>query len=364
MFMRFFFCALLFLSLHLYVIGQTIYKPPEKDRKTKITGHPILMYTPETRWVFGAAGVLLINNFDTTSLLQNPSIVNPFFFITLNKQFWLVTRAELYNDNRLTNVRMEAGRVPDYFYGIGMNTTSGNEKFTIQTYGLHYEWLTYIDQKNVVGFATKLNFNHISDVESGILLNKDIPGLIPGFTGGVGPSYQYDSRNSTTYPLVGWFIKSTFTYLPPVFKGDYTYASLDFDIRKYVTSLNLKNTLAFQVVNKNITGKNTPFYELKRLGGETRLRGIHSNRYIDNHLAFAQVEYRRELPLIFGLVAFAGSGTVFNTFNQFNFNDFVFNYGAGLRLKLIPDENINFRLDFGFASNGEKGIYVGIQEVF
>jgi hypothetical protein len=364
MFMRLFGCTLLFLIIHLCVIGQTIYEPPEKDKKTKITGHPILMYTPETRWVFGAAGVLLINNFDSTSLLQNPSIVNPFFFITLNKQFWLVTRAELYNDNRLTNVRVEAGRVPDYFYGIGMNTTSENEKFTMQTYGLHYEWLTYIDRKIVVGFSTKLNYNHISDVESGILLNREFPGMLPGFTGGVGPSFQFDSRNSTTYPLVGWFIKSTFTYLPPVFKGDYSYASIEFDIRKYVTSLNLKNTLAFQIVHKNIAGKNIPFYELKRLGGETRLRGIHSNRYIDNHLAFTQLEYRRELPFIFGLVCFAGTGTVFNNFQSFHLKNLVFNYGAGLRIKLIPEENVNFRLDFGFASNGENGIYVGIQEVF
>lgn len=362
--MRFIVCGILFLSFYTHLQGQSLYEPPEEGKKTKITGHPILMYTPETRWVFGAAGVLLINNFDSTSLLQHPSIVNPFFFFTLNKQFWLVTRAELYNDNRLTNIRIEAGRVPDYYYGQGMKTTSENQKFTMQTYGGHYEWLTYLNRKNVVGLSTKLSYNKISDIEPGMLLQEDISGLEPGFTGGIGPSYLFDSRNSVVFPQVGWYIKSTISWFPSVFKGNYSYGSLEFDIRKYLTSLNLKNTLAMQAVNKYLIGSNIPFYELNRLGGEPRLRGIHSNRYMENHLFFTQIEYRRELPLIFGLVCFAGTGTVFKDLSEFRFSDFVFNYGAGLRIKLIPEEHVNFRLDFGFASNGENGIYVGIQEVF
>lgn len=345
-------------------MAQKLYEPPEQGKKTKITGHPILMYTPETRWVFGAAGVLLMNNYDSTSFLQNPSIVNPFFFITLNKQYWLVTRAELYNDNRLTNIRVEAGKVPDYFYGKGMNTTSENEKYTMQTYGVHYEWLSYVNRKNVIGVNTKLNYNKISDIESGALLSEDIHGLLPGFTGGFGPSYLFDSRNSVIFPLEGWYYKSSISYFPKVFKGNYSYGSVNLDVRKYLSSLNLKNTLAIQFVNKYLIGSQIPFYELNRLGGETRLRGIHSNRYIEKHLAFAQLEYRRDLPFIFGLVIFGGTGTVYPDFKSFSLSNLVFNYGAGLRLKLIPEENINFRVDFGFGSNGENGIYVGIQEVF
>lgn len=362
--MRCIICVLLVGSCLFGLHSQQIYYPHEEEKKTKITGHPILMYTPETSWIFGAAGILLINNYDSTSFHQNPSIINPFFFFSLNKQFWLVTRAELYHKNHLTNARIEAGKVPDYFYGKGMNTTPDNQKYTMQTYGVHYEWLTYFSRRHIVGFKSRINYNKISDIEPGTIITGQIAGLEAGYTGEIGPSYLYDSRDDIIYPRKGWYAKSSITYFPGFFKGNYSIASVEFDIRKYITLVNHKNTVALQVVNRYLLGDNIPFYELNQLGGEKRLRGIHANRYIDRHLFFTQLEYRRDLPLFFGIAAFAGTGLVYDTFSDYNLQNLVFNYGLGLRINLIPEENVNFRIDVGMGSNGENGFYVGIQEVF
>ena len=208
-------------------------------------------------------------------------------------------------------------------------------------------------------------YNKISDFKEGGQLIIDKPsGFQPGYFLGLGPSVGFDTRDNIVYPHKGTYIKSKVNFFFPGLKGDYEYTDFSIDARKYLSTQNKKNTLAFQTIFSFQSNQNVPFYELNRLGGESRLRGILSQRYMDTKRGLAQMEYRRKLPFSLGFVLFGGAGKVFHEFDEMNFNHIKYSCGFGFRWMMIPQELINFRIDFGYGSNGENGIYIGINEVF
>jgi hypothetical protein len=38
--------------------------------------------------------------------------------------------------------------------------------------------------------------------------------------------------------------------------------------------------------------------------------------------------------------------------------------GGGVRFKVLPDEGLNFRIDFGRSNHGDTGVYFTIREAF
>ena len=64
-----------------------------------------------------------------------------------------------------------------------------------------------------------------------------------------------------------------------------------------------------------------------------------------------------------GVVGFAGFGDVAHDINKFNVNDIKYSYGMGLRIKLIKQENLNLRIDYGITPISGN-FYVSIAEAF
>lgn len=336
-----------------------LYEP----KKVKITGHPILGFTPETNWAFGAAAIVY---FRTESYpLSNPSMVNPFLFYTLNKQFMVVTKGDIYRKKSITVFRLKAGRMPDYFFGIGSFTDKNSERYLRKTFGSELKYIYKATPDIFTGIQIEAHRNLLSNfAENSKLLEENIAGIEDGTIFGIGPSIRIEKRDNIIYPHKGWYLATDLLYYPGGLPGKYQFNSFLFDFRYFISSVNYKNTLGMQFINEFKQGSSIPFYELSALGGETRARGINANRYIDKNALFTQIEYRRKLPLNFGVVAFAGAGQVYPELSAFQLSNLKYNVGFGIRMLALPEEQANFRLDIGFGPKGERHWYVGIQEVF
>ncbi len=353
------------LLIPFYLFSQNYYEVEDTIKPVRVTGHPILSYTPETSWLFGAAAVIILRTEKLENIHNYPSTFNPFFYFSLRKQYQFVGVGDFYFGKNRASVRLESGRIPIDYYGVGNFTDSESEVFLTKRTGLDVEVLRHVSDNILAGGNFIWYYNKISDFEEGGQLVVDNPnGFSPGFQLGVGPSLGFDSRDNIIYPHTGTYVRTKTQFFFSGLKGDFHYNDFSIDARKYFSTANKKNTFAIQSSFSFQNNRNVPFYNLNRLGGESRLRGILSQRYLDTKRGVAQVEYRRKLPFHLGFVLFGGAGKVFHDFNEMNFEHLKYSYGFGLRWMIIPEELTNFRIDFGYGSNGEKGIYIGLNEVF
>jgi hypothetical protein len=99
------------------------------------------------------------------------------------------------------------------------------------------------------------------------------------------------------------------------------------------------------------------------LGNESYFRGYYFGRYRDKHEVSLQAELRKQIWGPLSMVAFGGLGNVASTPEKLN--KFIKPmYGLGLRIKAIPREKINFRLDYARGNNGLQAFYVTLNEAF
>ena len=93
------------------------------------------------------------------------------------------------------------------------------------------------------------------------------------------------------------------------------------------------------------------------------MRGYFEGRYTDGNLLATQVEWRQKISKLFGLVGFAGVGTVAPSISEFSTSYLRPSLGIGLRFLVDPEENLNLRLDFG-RSESKWNYYLKIAEAF
>ncbi len=93
------------------------------------------------------------------------------------------------------------------------------------------------------------------------------------------------------------------------------------------------------------------------------MRGYYEGRYLDNLLLAAQTEYRMHVWEKIGVVGFIGFGDVAEKFRNFRLPDLKPSAGIGLRYALIPEENLNIRLDFA-VGKATNNFYINISEAF
>ena len=81
---------------------------------------------------------------------------------------------------------------------------------------------------------------------------------------------------------------------------------------------------------------------------------------------FTQAEWRWQALRSIGLVGYAGLGRVAPGAAELRFDGMYYSLGTGLRVAIIPDENINLRVDVaqGFGPVRQLGFYLGLGEAF
>ncbi len=351
-----------------YIIGiDYIYSSSTIDttlKRKKLIALPVVYYTPDTRWGFGAAGVFSFN-FKTDTLNARYSNISFGFAYTQNKQLSVYIPYQLYLLNRKVWIYGELGFY-NYiysFYGIGNNSPIIlEEKYSVQFPRIRIAPLIKLMKNHYLGMRfSRDQFKYLKYDTSGQLIAQSILGSISGTSSNLGIIYNFDSRDIPLYPSKGILFES-YIYVENKWLGsDYQFSKISLDFSQY---MNLKKNLIFATnIIHQISFSDVPFHQLPTIGGPKKLRGYIDGRYRDKMLLILQFELRQKLNKYLGMVAFWGIGEISPNYDELKLKYIYPNFGVGLRIVLDQKQKYNLRLDYGFGKNS-NGFYLTLGEAF
>jgi hypothetical protein len=330
---------------------------------------PLLYYTPDTRFAYGAAGVYY---FSTAKLVdENPhptrlSYVRILGDYTQNKQFDLWTNWNIFTDQEkwLFKGDLRYRRFPDSFYGIGNDTKDEDrEKYSYDYYSIKALFMRRIGEHTFAGFdllhENEYNFSY-DDPEGSLALNQ-VEGARGGIGSAVGSVITFDSRDNVVNAFKGQYAQFSAYFFLPELASDFDFVFLDAVYNTY-HELSPGHVLATNAVAQfNFGG--VPFLDQAKVGNDDLLRGYARNRFRDDHFVAGQAEYRFPLYKRLGAVAFAGIGDVFSRPDDLSLDLLKYSYGGGLRFTINKKERLNIRFDYGFGRD-ENAFYIMVTEAF
>ncbi len=334
------------------------------EKKFRFVVLPIVSYAPETSWGFGVTSQYILRLKKDT--ISNPSIMGISFLYTLNNQFILNPNWDFFlkqNKLRISGAFVFQ-RYPDYFFGIGNNTSSEDrERFSADYIMAKNRILRKVGKGFFIG--TQYRFERVSrmQVESNSIFIRD---SILGFEGyqasGSGISLVYDTRDNILYPFKGFYITLSHHSYSRWMRSDYPFTNLNFDAR-YYWNVKRSHILAWNYFMSFNIGE-APFRMLPMLGGPNLMRGYFMGRYRERFMIAGQAEYRFPIWWRFMGAAFVGAGDVFYNAKDFTRQKLKVSGGLGLRLTLDAKERFNLRFDAAFGRINARGFYLSLTEAF
>ncbi len=336
-----------------------------EDEKYAIAAYPAVAYSPRDGMRFGGLSIIKIKNQNTDNQWYRPTLLMPQLTWSTKNQ----VKAELGYDVYLKHWNLQGNLnlalLPnDEFYGIGRNTSSTQfTRYTSNSFDYLGEFNYMVHQKIMFGLAFNFRHQEVTDIEQPELMPADTPGYEGGLLFGFGPVFRWDTRNNNFYPTSGhWLNLQALSYNNGL--SDYRFLTFNAEIRKFWSSANEKNILAFQA-RIDVSNHDRPFFMMAGIGGSKRLRGIdHFNRFLDNNAWFTQIEFRKHLWWRFSGASWAGMGQTAHRVEEFDLQHLQAVGGLGIRFQATKTDRMNVRVDVGFGSGGQKGLYLSILEAF
>lgn len=338
-------------------------------KRIRITPLPVIYYSPETRFGFGA---LLAANFETVKIqdgITRSSYAQTYFLYTMNKQYdWgTSTRVYLPENKSILHVKLNHLFFPEYYYGIETEDPESH-KDTIEYNRTSADIRYFLEVKKnfYIGMATR--YNRISNVFTGDegSLNKEQP---PGYDGywlmGFAPALTLETRDSFVYPRKGVFVEALWYVYPSYKNRSYAMRTFRLDVRKYfpLKLISDIDALAFQLL-ANVNTGDVPFKDMADIGGSETMRGYYRGFYRYKNLYAVQAEYRSLLFWRVGFSAWVGGALTPGKWHRLADHSFKPNAGLGLRVMMNKKDRLNVRIDQGFGKLGQNGLYLDIAEAF
>ncbi len=344
----------------------------EKDssRRSSAIPLPVIGYAQETGV---EAGGSVLYSFYSDTLTKGTRVSDIFTYATLTTKGQ--SRISLgINYWTPQNKHHYAGSIsyinfPDNFYGIGSATHKADaERILEKRFRLNLAAEKLFGKTIYLGFlAGGYNYNYSSNNMGIFETDPNVQSPAGGANIYAGPSFAFDNRNNNTYTTHGTRITSSYSFIKGVFgNNNYSGGLLYIEARQYI-SLSKKLVLGFDAFQKSLIGDMSPFYLMPTLGADDMMRGYYNGRYRDKNYSAAQTELRYRFNDRLGLVAFAGTGTVYPT--SLNLNQLKPNYGGGIRYFFDVEKGLSIRLDYGIGEKRpteerQTGFYVGLGEAF
>ncbi len=348
--------------LGIYPLSDTI-----AEEKQGIFLLPLLYYTPDTRWAFGAAGVYYFKidpKYDYQRLTRI-SYVQFLADYTQNDQLdvWSVWNIFTRDENLLLKGELRYRNFPDRFYGIG-NTTSRDqeEKYAYDLISVKNLVMKKIKPNLFLGLDYHFESEYGFRYTPGGALEQ---GTITGYRGGIGSAFGavgvLDSRDNAINAFIGRYAEFSSYFYSGIWGSTFSFINLNGWYQHY-WSMGRRRVLALQS-KLRITSGEVPFLDMSTAGNDDILRGYPRNRFRDFNFAGSQIEYRFPLFWRFGMVTFAGIGDVFRNMRDVNFNTLKYSVGSGLRFLVNPAERLNIRFDYAWGREGGY-FYFSVAEAF
>lgn len=325
---------------------------------------PLIYYTPETSWVFGAGAVANFNlgrGIQTYESQVAAGLAYSLFDQVLSYSSW-----RIYTPENKDLFLGEIGwyRYVYFFYGIGNQVEESDQEVYDARYPrLRFSYARQLMSNFYIGFRYSFDNFKITQLEQGGLLEtNNYVGKEGGIISGLGPLLIYDSRDDQLYPTRGNYLESSFQQFGDYLGGDFKYSNLLIDARK-LFPLKKDQVLATNLFAQ-FNSQGTPFFALGQLGGNKVLRGLFEGKYRDRNLVALQGEYRWMFLERWGAVAFGCVGNVFSAENPFQVDQSKVAYGLGGRFKLTKKKKLNLRLDLAHSPGEDLQFYFTFGEAF
>lgn len=295
-------------------------------------GLPVVGYSPETDWEFGAVAACYFN----CGTERRRSYIQIGGAYTLKGQWYVNLSSNLYLPaNWFVYIRSSYKDYPDSWYGIGndirghltaMRYTSKRASFTVQPqYRFTDKW------------STGLHIDFLRETVSPALTGEEKTLLW-----GIGAVVQYDSRDKIYYPHSGLFVKVTGAYYGSEAGQRRNAGKVTADVRQFVP-LYKELIFAWQFTTDIAIGRDKPFQMLPTIGGQDLLRGVRRNMFRDDLAAALQAELRIPIWSLLKATVFGGIGDVYNLYD-WRWATPKVGYGAGVRA-CFNKAGINVRFD-------------------
>ncbi len=322
----------------------------QEDRSGHFYFFPLIYWTPQTRLGGGLVGTYVFR-FSETPVTTRPSTLASSFVYTQRKQvitaavfdhFWM-------NNQRRFTAEVQYIKYPDVFWGTGGGTPdSSSEHYTPQTFLLALNYTRHIRNGLFIGALYEFDAFKITQFEDGGLLEKAGYGdRKTRITSGLGAAVNWDTRNSTLYPVSGSYHQLSMVPFHAVTGSEYDFVRFRFDLRKYMSFFK-NHVLAVQFYSQVMFG-HAPINKYAEIGSIFYMRGYYTGRYRDRQMVTFQAEYRFPVLWRFGAVAFAGGGDVSSTLPAWTTGNLKYTRGFGIRFMLNTDNHLNLRIDFAYG---------------
>ncbi|MEY8119518.1 BamA/TamA family outer membrane protein [Falsihalocynthiibacter sp. BN13B15] len=179
----------------------------------------------------------------------------------------------------------------------------------------------------------------------------------------IGPMFEIDTRNDSTYPTAGSHLSINSNYNiveSKIFERTYTKSIAKLD---NYTSVNDSLVVASQATICNAS-EGAPFFDQCGLGTVDAFRGFAFGEVLNNSLVSVQAEVRGVVTDRLGYVVFAGLGNVGPDFSDMKSKNIRSSGGVGLRFRLSQKFPLDFSMDAARADTGEDTYYIYVGQRF
>jgi outer membrane protein assembly factor BamA len=365
------FVALLFSLIGLPVLAQEEVDTLFNESSRTLVAIPLVNNTPTLQVGFGGIAMYFFK-LNTTDTISPPSTIMFYGLYSTNKSHILLPAVKLYwqeDKNRLSvgpgNMRInnnflyeEDGReLRLVFSEIRTFVTAVYSRKVI---GNFYLGLLYL------GTQTNYKFDQGSQAENDFTENFfKSKGIVDNFVSSIGLNITYDSRDYVYYPTKGLMLSIRPKLNAGWLGSDNDYVDTDYNLT-YYQSFAKNKVLAIGVSGGFATG-DIPFDGYQNYGVRNSLRGYAIGKYKGPNMVALQAEYRWRFYKKFGVVFFAGTGSIWGTKDsnlKFSERDWLPSAGIGARYMISAAKKINIRLDYAWGVDGNEGLYFGIMEAF
>ena len=290
-------------------------------------------------------------------------------------------------DNDLRNI--SAGTTYSHYNYYNLQDTLG--KLTVQRDFLggmfrllggvnidHFNIKDYSDQ--TVTVTKPSGSRKKADMLTTRLKEDHLSGKIRGFNGGWNNSVllglSYDTRDLEPYPRTGMFHDIVFMYTAKALGSQFDWAEATTALRFYHSPFRALDLVLAGRVSYTARFGEIPFYGMTgirytdksttSMGG---MRGYRDRRFMGPFVALANFEIRTKFAQArpgdqlfeFALAPFFDIGRVSDTMQEMALNNWVYSYGAGIRITW--NQSTVFVLDFGFSPE-DFGFYMQVRQIF
>lgn len=335
----------------------------------KIVLSPILYFEPNTSLGFGFGGRMLFKPRGAGPAVRTSNIPIGISY-TLNNQVFFTSGYTIFfpEEKWLFRGNLNYTDFPQSYFGVGNGTRDEDAvEITYQRLLIEPLLLRRIVPELFVGGGFRYNTyynNKLIEATEALPEGANLQDTLGSKSVGLELATSFDNRDNVVNATRGIFAEFTQGFYGKVLGGSHTFRLSKLDLRTYAR-LGKKSVVGGQFFLRHST-PGAPVQELSALGGPDLLRGFQEFRFRDNLAAFAQTEYRWQAFKSIGFVAFAGAGQVGSSSSRLAFDELRYSVGGGLRVLIIPQENINLRVDYGlgFGRSSGSGFYLGLGEAF